>query len=80
MDGERLFEAYRASLAAQGVGMDGWETLEETDRRAWTLLADSLFGTPIARITDQNWSDRLATIEFIWNPLPPGTELFQLPQ
>jgi hypothetical protein len=80
MDGPALFEAYRNSLSAQGVGMDGWDQLEETDKAAWNMLAESLFGTPIARIVQEEWDTRTAKIEFIWNPLPPGTELFGLPQ
>jgi hypothetical protein len=76
MDGSQLFERYRAALDAQGVGMDSWDQLEQTDRDAWDSVAADLFGMPVARITPDEWNERTARIEWIYNPLNPGTELF----
>jgi hypothetical protein len=38
--GERLYEIYVESMAAQGIEVDDWNLLMPTEQRAWEEAAD----------------------------------------
>lgn len=42
MNGQNLYNRYRAIMLDLGCGVDGWEELDDTDREAWSLLAAGL--------------------------------------
>jgi hypothetical protein len=42
MNGQRLFEIYKQKLADEGVDMDGWNDLEDSDRNAWIETAEHI--------------------------------------
>lgn len=42
MTGQKLYEEYAYHMENQGVGVDTWDDLDETDQIAWNATAEEL--------------------------------------
>lgn len=42
MTGIELYEMYYSEMRNQGIGMDGWDELEPSDRDAWDAVAEQV--------------------------------------